>query len=225
MHPIALVATVFSLSLTAAQDKAAPTAPASQPAIAETAKSPLEFVMKDIDGDDVPLSRYRGQVLLIVNVASQCGLTPQYEQLQQVYDKYKERGLRIAAFPANNFGAQEPGTNREIKEFCQSKYQVGFDLFAKISVKGDDTAELYKYLTTKTGDQAGEIKWNFTKFLVNRSGMVVARFEPRIRPDAPEMTKAIEQALGEPAAAPPKSAAPMVGGATGPGSPPARSPG
>jgi glutathione peroxidase len=164
---------------------------------AETAQSPLDFTMKDIDGKDVALSKYKGKVVLIVNVASKCGLTPQYEQLQQLHDKYKDKGLAILAFPANNFMGQEPGTNAEIKEFCQTKFKVGFDLFSKVSVKGDDACELYKYLTTRSPDtrKRGDIEWNFAKFLVDRDGNLVNRFHPKVKPDDAELVKAVEEAL------------------------------
>ncbi len=166
---------------------------------AETATSPLNFTMKSIDDKEVPLSKYKGDVLLIVNVASKCGYTPQYEQLEAIYKKYADRGLRIAAFPANNFAQQEPGTNPEIKQFCTDKFGVTFDLFSKVSVKGDDTCELYKYLTSEKKDagHAGEIKWNFTKFLVGRDGKVLARFEPKVKPDDPDVVKALEEALNQ----------------------------
>lgn len=166
---------------------------------AETAKSPLDFTMKDIDGKDVALSKYKGKVLLIVNVASKCGLTPQYDQLQQLHEKYRDKGLAILAFPANNFMGQEPGTNAEIKEFCQTKFKVGFDLFSKVSVKGDDACELYKYLTTRSQDtrKRGDIEWNFAKFLVDREGNLVERFNPRVKPDDAALVKAVEEALGE----------------------------
>src|SRR5262245_29490030 len=176
---------------------AKPDAGAKSGITAETAGSPLDFTMKDIDGKDVPLSKYKGKVVLIVNVASKCGLTPQYEQLQQLHEKYKDKGLVILAFPANNFGSQEPGTNAEIKEFCQTKYKVGFDLFSKVSVKGDDTCELYKFLTTRSQDtrKRGDIEWNFAKFLVDRDGNLVNRFHPKVKPNEAELTKAIEEAL------------------------------
>jgi glutathione peroxidase len=178
--------------------EAAPAKPdAAAGVTAETAKSPLDFTMKDIDGKDVPLSKYKGKVVLIVNVASKCGLTPQYEQLQQLHDKYKDKGLTILAFPANNFMGQEPGTNAEIKEFCQTKYKVGFELFSKVSVKGDDACELYKYLTTRSQDtrKRGDIEWNFAKFLVDREGNLIDRFKPKVKPDDAELTKAVEEAL------------------------------
>jgi glutathione peroxidase len=164
---------------------------------AETAKSVLDFTMRDIDGKDTKLKQYKGKVLLVVNVASKCGYTPQYEALQAVYAKYKDQGFATLGFPANNFGSQEPGTETEIKEFCTSKYHVTFPMFAKISVKGDDQDALYSFLTNKetNPDFAGDIKWNFTKFLVDRSGKVVARFEPKVTPDSPEVTTAIEKYL------------------------------
>lgn len=165
---------------------------------AEAPESPLGFTVKDIDGKEVDLAKkYDGKVCLIVNVASECGLTPQYEQLTELHEKYKEEGLAILAFPANDFNNQEPGSNEEIKEFCSTKYGVDFDLFSKISVKGDDQAPLYAYLTSEetNEDFAGEIEWNFTKFIVGKDGKVVARFAPKVKPDAPEVVKALEEAL------------------------------
>ncbi|MEP6787017.1 MAG: glutathione peroxidase [Acidobacteriota bacterium] len=164
---------------------------------AETANSVLDFTMRDIDGKDTKLKQFKGKVLLVVNVASKCGYTPQYEALQAVYAKYKDQGFATLGFPANNFGSQEPGTETEIKEFCTSKYHVTFPMFAKISVKGDDKDALYSFLTSQDTDPgfAGDIKWNFTKFLVDRTGKVVARFEPGIKPDSPEVATAIEKYL------------------------------
>jgi len=166
-----------------------------------SAKTPplYKFKMKDIDGKDVKLKKYKGDVLLIVNTASKCGYTPQYESLQAVYDKYKSQGLEILGFPTNNFGGQEPGTNEEIKEFCTTKYKVTFPMFAKISVKGDDQNELYKYLTSKETNPAfaGDITWNFNKFLVDRKGNVVARFTSKDKPDSEVVTQAIEKYLKE----------------------------
>jgi glutathione peroxidase len=159
----------------------------------------LGFTMKKNDGTPVKLDQYRGSVLLLVNTASKCGFTPQYAGLEKLYEKYKDRGLKILAFPANNFGAQEPGTDAEIKTFCTAKYNVSFDLFSKISVKGDDKAPLYHFLTEGQKDPAlnGEIKWNFQKFLVNRRGEVVARFEPADDPMSPKVTEAVEKLLAE----------------------------
>ena len=156
------------------------------------ASSVYEFTMNSIDGQPLPLSSFKGKVLLIVNVASFCGFTPQYEQLEAVYEKYKDQGFVIAGFPANNFGAQEPGTNEEIKTFCTRKYNVKFPIYSKISVKGPDKAPLYQYLTETAG---GEIKWNFTKFLIDRNGKIIARFESPVKPDSPEVIAAIEKAM------------------------------
>jgi glutathione peroxidase len=154
------------------------------------------FTLNSIDGKSAPLADYKGKVVLLVNVASQCGYTPQYSGLEVTYEKYKDQGFVILGFPANNFGAQEPGTNEEIKTFCTRKYSVTFPMYAKISVKGDDQAPLYAYLTKETGPGiAGEIKWNFTKFLVDREGKVVQRFEPAVTPDSKEVTAAIEKQL------------------------------
>lgn len=164
----------------------------------EAPASALSFTVKDIDGKDVDLAKkYEGKVALIVNVASKCGNTPQYEQLVALQTKYKDKGLAVLGFPANNFGEQEPGTEAEIKEFCATKYSVNFDLFSKVSVKGDDQAPIYKYLTSEATnkDFAGEITWNFEKFVVGKDGKVVARFAPKVKPDAPEVVKAIEDAL------------------------------
>jgi glutathione peroxidase len=159
----------------------------------------LNFKMKNIDGKDVFLGEYQGKVLLIVNVASECGFTPQYEELEKLHQKYQKQGLKVLAFPANDFGSQEPGTNEQIKEFCQSKYDVTFDLFAKTSVKGNDQCDLYKLLTDKekNGQFGGEIRWNFQKFLVDRNGKVVERFEPKDDPMGDKIVKAVEKALQE----------------------------
>jgi len=161
------------------------------------ASSVLEFTLNSIDGQPAPLAAYKGKVLLLVNVASKCGFTPQYKELEAMYEKYKDQGLLVIGFPANNFLSQEPGTNEEIKTFCSLKYNVTFPMYSKISVKGDDKAPLYQFLTDKNANPAtgGEIKWNFTKFLVGRDGKVAARFEPAVRPDAPEVVGAIEKAL------------------------------
>jgi len=151
-----------------------------------------DFTLNSIDGKPAPLSAYDGKVVLLVNVASRCGYTPQYAGLEALYEKYKDKGLVILGFPANNFGSQEPGTNEEIKTFCSAKYNVKFPMYAKVSVKGDDTTPLYKFLTETKG---GEVKWNFTKFLADKHGNVIARFEPAVTPDSPEVAAAIESAL------------------------------
>jgi glutathione peroxidase len=167
--------------------------PASKPGPA------LAFKAQDIDGKDVDLSQYQGKVLLIVNTASQCGFTPQYEGLEAVYKKYKGQGFEVLAFPANEFGQQEPGTNPEIKTFCSTNYHVSFPLFGKIVVKGQGIHPLYQFLTSEKSNPkfAGDIRWNFAKFLVNRKGEVIARFEPADKPESPKVTGAIEQALAE----------------------------
>lgn len=164
---------------------------------ASPAKSIYDFQMKDIDGKDVKLSKYKGNVLLVVNTASKCGYTPQYEGLQAIYSKYHDQGFEILGFPANNFGGQEPGTEAEIKEFCTLKYKVTFPMFAKISVKGEDQHPLYTYLTSKETDPAfaGDISWNFNKFLIDRNGKILARFSSKDTPQSDAVVGAIETAL------------------------------
>ena len=159
----------------------------------EKMNSIYDFTLKDIDRKEVNLGQYRGKVVLVVNVASRCGYTPQYEGLQKVYQKYKDRGFVILGFPANNFMAQEPGTDEEIKTFCSTKYNVTFPIFSKISVKGDDIHPLYKYLTSKetNPDFGGDIKWNFSKFLLDKNGKIVARFEPALKPESDSETFSI----------------------------------
>jgi glutathione peroxidase len=161
-------------------------------------ESILDFTMKDIDGRDVLLRTFEGRILLVVNVASKCGLTPQYRGLQELYDRYRPKGFEILGFPANNFLGQEPGSDQQIQEFCSTTYSVTFPLFAKISVKGKDIHPLYEFLTrpgTNPGFD-GKIGWNFAKFLVDRSGKVIARFEPKTEPLSAEVVGAVEQALG-----------------------------
>lgn len=155
------------------------------------ASSVHEFTMNSIDGKPTPLSSYKGKVLLVVNVASKCGYTPQYKGLEALYRKYKDQGLVVAGFPANDFGAQEPGSDTEIKTFCSRNYDVSFPMFSKITVKGDQKAPLYGYLTGSTS----EVKWNFTKFLVGKDGKVIQKFESKVDPESPELTSAIEAAL------------------------------
>jgi glutathione peroxidase len=161
------------------------------------ASSLHEFSMKAIDGRTVALSQFKGQVVLVVNVASRCGFTPQYEGLEKLYESYKAQGFVILGFPANNFGEQEPGTDAEIQTFCKSKYSVTFPMFSKISVAGADQAPLYRFLTDtaaqpKTG---GAIQWNFTKFLVDRDGKIIQRFEPDVEPLSREIVSALETAV------------------------------
>ena len=164
------------------------------------ATSVLDFHVKDIEGKDVDLASYKGKVLLIVNTASQCGLTPQYKGLEEVYEKYKKQGFEVLAFPANEFGKQEPGTNQQIKEFCSTQYQVSFPLFSKVVVNGKGIDPRFDYLTSETTNPkyAGVIKWNFNKFLVDRKGEVIARFDPNRDPHWSEpVVAAIEKALAE----------------------------
>jgi glutathione peroxidase len=162
-------------------------------------KSIYDFTMRSIDGDHVSLKSYQGKVVLLVNVASKCGFTPQYAALESLYEKYKDKGLVIVGVPANNFMSQEPGTDEEIKKFCSNKYNVTFPMMSKVSVLGDDKTPLYVFLTGKETDPqfAGDIKWNFTKFLFDRNGNPVARFEPNVTPDSAQVTTAIESALGK----------------------------
>ncbi|HEV7645365.1 MAG TPA: glutathione peroxidase [Pyrinomonadaceae bacterium] len=162
-------------------------------------KSVLDFKMKDIDGNDIKLKKYKGNVLLVVNTASKCGYTPQYEGLQTVYSKYKDQGFYVLGFPANNFGGQEPGADAEIKEFCSLKYKVTFPMFSKISVKGEDQHPLYTFLTSKETDPnfAGDITWNFNKFLIDRKGNVVARFSSKDKPESEAIAQAIEKYIAE----------------------------
>jgi glutathione peroxidase len=153
-----------------------------------------DFTMNDIDGKPVNLGDYKGKVLLLVNTASLCGNTPQYTDLERVYEQYQNEGFEVLAFPANNFGQQEPGTDSEIKGFCLTKYSVSFPLFSKISVKGPDKHPLYQYLTEQS-PFPGEVEWNFQKYLVDRSGRVVGRFHHRTKPLAPEIVNEIERVL------------------------------
>ncbi|MFI5350071.1 MAG: glutathione peroxidase [Elusimicrobiota bacterium] len=162
----------------------------------KTAGKIYEFEMKTIDGKPKKLAEYKGHPLLIVNTASLCGFTPQYTDLENLYKRYADKGLKIAAFPANEFGAQEPGSDSDIKKFCMTKYSVSFDLFSKIVVKGDAIHPLYQYLTKDSGFP-GDIPWNFTKFLVDKKGKVVARFGPDANPTGKDIAAAVEKALAE----------------------------
>lgn len=160
-------------------------------------KTLLDFTMRDIAGSEVPLRKFEGRVLLVVNVASKCGLTPQYKGLQELYDRYKDRGFEILGFPANDFMWQEPGSDSEIQQFCTTKYSVTFPVFSKISVKGKGIHPLYEFLTLPQTNPKfhGKIGWNFAKFLLDRKGNVIARFEPKTEPLSPEVTEAVEHAL------------------------------
>lgn len=168
----------------------------------EKMTGPLELKMKSIDGKELDLSKYKGKVVLIVNVASKCGYTPQYEGLQSLYSKHEKDGLVILGVPANDFGKQEPGTEKEIQNFCNTKYMVTFPMTAKVVVKGPDKTELYKILTAATPDKSGnvtEVGWNFEKFLIGRDGKVAGRFKSGVAPDSDELMKAIKSELEKPA--------------------------
>jgi glutathione peroxidase len=184
--PVRKVFLVFALSVVAA-------------ILGAQAHSIYDFTMKSIDGQPVSLKSYNGKVVMLVNVASKCGFTPQYAGLESLYEKYKDRGFVIVGVPANNFAQQEPGTDEEIKKFCSNKYNVTFPMMSKVSVLGDDETPLYRFLTDKAANPhvGGDIKWNFTKFLFDRNGNPVARFEPATKPDSPEVASAIESALSK----------------------------
>ncbi len=168
---------------------------AASPLPASPRQNLYEFALERIDGQTESLSTYRGQVLLIVNVASKCGFTPQYEGLEALYDRYRERGFAVLGFPANDFLGQEPGTNEEIAEFCRATWSVEFPMFAKISVKGEQKHPLYRFLTSRPAPIGGEIEWNFQKFLVDREGRIVERFAPATRPEDPRVVGRIESLL------------------------------
>ncbi len=159
----------------------------------------LNFKVKTIDGETVDLEDYEGKVVLIVNVASKCGKTPQYAGLEKLYDAHKEDGLVVLGFPCNQFGGQEPGTEADIKEFCSTKYNVSFPMFSKVEVNGPNAAPIYKYLTSKSAEPVGDgkVSWNFEKFLVDRDGNLVNRFSPNASPDSPELVAAIKSELAK----------------------------
>ena len=156
-----------------------------------------DFTAKTIDGTDKALKDYAGKALLVVNVASQCGLTPQYEGLQKLYEQYRGRGLEVLGFPCNQFGSQEPGTEGQIKTFCETRFGVTFPMFAKLEVNGTGRHPLYNFLTAQPTqpDGPGDIQWNFAKFLIDKKGNVVARFSPTVTPSSAELVQAVEQAL------------------------------
>jgi glutathione peroxidase len=186
---LALVAALGSFAVVsiAAEEKAKDVPPA------------LNFTMDSLDGKPVDHAKYKGKVVMMVNVASKCGNTKQYKPLQALHEKYADKGLAILGFPANDFKSQEPGTNEEIAAFCEKNYGVKFDMFSKIVVKGDGQHPLYKYLTAQptTPEPAGDIKWNFEKFLIGKDGKVAARFAPKTQPDSEEVIKAIEAELAK----------------------------
>ena len=165
--------------------------------VAPTENNFYAFKMQDIDGKVVPLAKFKGKVLLVVNVASKCGNTPQYDALESLYEAKKKSGFAVLGFPANNFGQQEPGSNSEIKEFCTSTYKVKFPMFAKISVKGQDEHPLYKWLRANSNRPNDDIDWNFSKFVIGKDGKVAARFRASVTPDSPEVVAAINAALAK----------------------------
>jgi glutathione peroxidase len=176
------------------------TGPSTQPSVANpSTPPPLAFTMKSLSGQDVDLRQYLGKVVLIVNTASKCGNTPQYAPLETLYKTYQDRGFVILGFPSNDFHHQEPGTDKDISEFCTKNYGVTFPMFSKVDVKGDGMCDLYKFLTSEDTDKpfAGAITWNFEKFLIGRDGTVVARFRPKVKPDAPEVVATIEGELAK----------------------------
>ena len=154
-----------------------------------------DIVVKDMNGKDIPLSSYKGKVLLIVNVASECGFTPQYEGLEKIYKEYHDKGFEILGFPCNDFGGQEPGTNEEIKNFCSTKFNVTFKLFDKVKILGEDKAPLYARLTNNSVTEKSDIGWNFEKFIISKEGKILARFKSRVTPGSEELTSEIEKAL------------------------------
>ena len=172
---------------------------ASHASAEDAAPKALSFTMKSLDGKEVDLKKYAGKVVLIVNTASECGLTPQYTDLQKLHEEYQGKGLAVLGFPCNQFGGQEPGDSKEISTFCTKNYGVTFDMFEKVDVNKDKACGLYKYLTATEVPPVGKgaVKWNFEKFLINRNGELVNRFSPQTKPDAPEIVAAIEKALAE----------------------------
>jgi len=190
MKPYAILLTALAFAVGTGTLTMKPT-PSEPP----PANSLYDFKMKNIDGKDIDLSKYKGKVVLVVNVASKCGYTPQYKGLEAIYEKYKKQGFVILGFPANQFGSQEPGTDSEIKQFCTATYDVKFPMFSKIVVKGDGIHPLYQWLIASSDRPNDDIEWNFTKFLVGRDGKVIKRFMSKNTPESPEVTQAIEGAL------------------------------
>jgi glutathione peroxidase len=194
------VAAALSASFAGPQNAAVAqeSAHVSNAAAATQPAGPLDFKVQDIDGKDVDLSQYKGKVVLVVNVASKCGYTPQYAGLQKLYEGYKDKGFVVLGFPADNFKHQEPGTNLEIKEFCTSKYNVSFPMMSKISVKGEDKHPLYKALTEAPASPfPGEVSWNFNKFLIGKDGKLVARYDSKVKPDDAKLTGEIDAELAK----------------------------
>lgn len=188
LSSLLFMATAFVTNLTADKGRVVTT---------EIPDSLKNISVKDMDGKEVKLSDYSGKVLLIVNVASRCGYTPQYEGLEAIYEKYKGKDFEILAFPCNDFGGQEPGTNEEIKQFCSLNYKVSFKLFDKVKVLGNEKSPLYALLTNNPAVEKGDIKWNFEKFIIDKKGNVVSRFRSKVKPESEELTKVIESELSK----------------------------
>ena len=188
--------TALSVLLSAAAGDSPTTEPATQPFATPPV---LQFTMKSLGGQEVNLAQYQGKVLLIVNTASKCGFTPQYAGLERLHEKYADQGLAIVGFPSNDFGHQEPGTDDQIGQFCKANYGVKFDMFSKVDVKGPHQCPLYQFLTDESTDKpfAGEVKWNFEKFLISREGRIVARFRSAVTPESAPLTTAIEAELAK----------------------------
>lgn len=162
------------------------------------AMSFFDHKVKNIDDKPVEMGAYKGRVVMVVNTASQCGLTPQYEALERAYREFKPKGFVVIGFPANNFRGQEPGTNKEIKQFCVENYKVTFPMMAKVSVGGKDQAPIYEWLVAQSPEPEVQVRWNFEKFLIDRKGDVRYRFDPRTRPDDPKVRAALATLLAEP---------------------------
>ncbi len=197
---LAIIAAIFlgSLALQMLLARKAQSEPQKVAAKPAKTMSIYDFKLQSLDGKPVDFAKYKGKTILIVNTASKCGYTKQYPALQALHEKYSKQGLALLGFPANNFGGQEPGSDAEIGEFCQKNYGVGFEMFSKLSVKGDDKAPLFQFLTTEANpDLTGEIGWNFEKFLISRDGKLVARFKSGVTPDSAELTKALETELAK----------------------------
>lgn len=190
---LSLWAAVAAMALSAGLSMAADS-PATRPSM--PAASVYDFTLKNIDGQPTPLAQYKGKTLLIVNVASKCGYTKQYAELEKLYEQYKDKGLVILGFPANNFKGQEPGSDEQIKQFCTANYGVTFPMFSKISVKGEDIHPLYQYLTT-SANPPGDIGWNFEKFVIAPDGTIVARFKSKVTPESDEVKQAIQTAMAK----------------------------
>ena len=197
MNKLVLITLLLTILTTNCSDNIAKQSDIEQIEQKTTQKLIYDFTMQDISGELVSLSQYKGKVILIVNTASKCGLTPQYEDLQKLYDEYKEKDFVILGFPANNFLSQEPGTDEDIKQFCSLNYGVSFPMFSKISVKGKDIDPLYQYLTQKeeNGVLDASVSWNFQKFLINKNGVLVASFSPKTTVNDEDFMKIFQEQI------------------------------